>query len=397
MVYITYIYECEYSFLTVLIMGVKNLNQILKRHSSNTIKSIFLQSDIRGKVVGIDASIYLYKSVYMSNKNNKPNHYIHLFLHQIMDLLEQNTTPIYVFDGKPPEVKQDEILRRREKKEKSIADVKVLEDSILVNKTDVKNLKQKLKLNKQTDGLGVDAEMELQESICQLQSRIQKQKTKLKSKQDSCIRITESHVAHVKRVLDIMGIPYIQGVEESDPLLAQLCKEGLVDMVLSDDMDYLALQTPILLKRNNNQDEHAKTAFDRYSYTDVTRSLQLSNEEFIDLCVLCGCDYVDPIPRIGAITAYKLILKHRSIETILLHLDTKKYPLVDPVKYMEGVCHARSCFQMKYKHTLKASNLTCSPVNIELFRTCLTHFCTFGKYKENVYVEFLKNRNDSMM
>ena len=333
----------------------------------------------------------------MSNKNNKPNHYIHLFLHQIMDLLEQNTTPIYVFDGKPPEVKQEELLRRRERKEKSISDVKMLEESILSSKVELKQLKKQLKQEKQSGTLGVDAEMELQESIFQLQSQLQKQKTKLKSKQDSCIKITEKHVECVKRVLDIMGIPYIQGVEESDPLLAQLCKEGLVDLVMSDDMDYMALQTPVLLKRNNHKDEQAKTAFDKYSYPNIISSLQLTNEEFIDLCILCGCDYVDPVPKIGAITAYKLILKYRSIETILENLDTKKYPLEDPEQYLESVYHARSCFQITYKHTLQPHNLTCSPVNIELFRSCLKQFCTFGKYKENVYVEFLKSRNDSMV
>ena len=46
----------------------------------------------------------------------------------------------------------------------------------------------------------------------------------------------------------------------------------------------------------------------------------------MDLCILLGCDYVDKIRGIGPKKAIELVRKHGSIEEILKHLDTTKYP-----------------------------------------------------------------------
>jgi flap endonuclease-1 len=305
-----------------------------------------------------------------------------------MDILDQNSVPIYVFDGKPPEAKEDELQRRRERREQSIVDIRIQEENIATTKENVKQLKQQLKVKKD--------DMELLEQISELKGVLQKQKTKLKSKQDSCFRVTQKHIESVKKLLDIMGIPYVQGVDESDPLLSQLCKEGLVDVVMSDDMDYLALQTPLLLKRNTNKDEYGLTAFDQYTYSEVKQSLNVNDAEFIDLCILCGCDYVDSLSRIGVITAYKLIIQHRTIENILDNIDHQKHKITSPCEYMEQVRHARHCFQYTYSHTLQPSNFTCSQVHINAFRKCLKEYCTFGSYKENQFINFLTDRNDAM-
>lgn len=49
----------------------------------------------------------------------------------------------------------------------------------------------------------------------------------------------------------------------------------------------------------------------------------MNHDEFVDLCILCGCDYCDSIDGIGSITAYKLILKHRSIENVLKFMESE--------------------------------------------------------------------------
>ena len=73
-------------------------------------------------------------------------------------------------------------------------------------------------------------------------------------------------------------------------------------------------------------------------------SFEMKQEEFIDLCILLGCDYVDKIKGIGpkkaielvnTILALKSIMnqimfyqvkKHKNIETILENIDKSKYP-----------------------------------------------------------------------
>ena len=49
----------------------------------------------------------------------------------------------------------------------------------------------------------------------------------------------------------------------------------------------------------------------------------MSEEEFIDLCILLGCDYCDKIRGLGPKSAIKLIQDHKSIEEILKRLDKK--------------------------------------------------------------------------
>lgn len=44
-------------------------------------------------------------------------------------------------------------------------------------------------------------------------------------------------------------------------------------------------------------------------------------DQFIDLCILCGCDYTGKITNIGPVRAYDLIKKHKNIETILDFLN----------------------------------------------------------------------------
>lgn len=39
--------------------------------------------------------------------------------------------------------------------------------------------------------------------------------------------------------------------------------------------------------------------------------------EFIDLCIMCGCDYTHSIGGIGPVKAFKLIQDNRNIEAVL--------------------------------------------------------------------------------
>jgi flap endonuclease-1 len=45
--------------------------------------------------------------------------------------------------------------------------------------------------------------------------------------------------------------------------------------------------------------------------------LDLTNEEFIDMCILCGCDYASKIEGIGPVKAYKFIKEFGTIEKLI--------------------------------------------------------------------------------
>jgi flap endonuclease-1 len=75
-----------------------------------------------------------------------------------------------------------------------------------------------------------------------------------------------------------------------------------------------------------------------------TRSAQPSADsfwcqQFVDLCILLGCDYLDPIPKVGPSTALKLIREHGTLEKVVesIEKDSKsKYTLPDDWPYTDA-------------------------------------------------------------
>ena len=54
-------------------------------------------------------------------------------------------------------------------------------------------------------------------------------------------------------------------------------------------------------------------------------AFQMNEDQFIDLCILLGCDYCETIYGIGPKRGIKLVQEHKSIEKILEVIDKKKY------------------------------------------------------------------------
>ena len=47
--------------------------------------------------------------------------------------------------------------------------------------------------------------------------------------------------------------------------------------------------------------------------------------QFIDMCILCGCDYCETIRGIGQVKAYQFIQKYHTIEKVIENLPKDKY------------------------------------------------------------------------
>jgi flap endonuclease-1 len=61
--------------------------------------------------------------------------------------------------------------------------------------------------------------------------------------------------------------------------------------------------------------------------------------QFVDLCILLGCDYLDPIPKVGPTTALKLIRDHKTLEGVVefIKSDPKgKYVLPDDWPFQDA-------------------------------------------------------------
>lgn len=97
-------------------------------------------------------------------------------------------------------------------------------------------------------------------------------------------------------------------------------------------MDALTFGSNVLL-RHMTFSEARKMPVQEFSYEKVLKGLELSSEEFIDLCILLGCDYCDSIRGVGPKRAIELIKQYRSIENIIKNIDTNKYVVPEDWNY----------------------------------------------------------------
>lgn len=75
---------------------------------------------------------------------------------------------------------------------------------------------------------------------------------------------------------------------------------------------------------------------------DITKDLNVLSftiylHQFVDLCILLGCDYCDKIAGLGPKRALTLIKKHRTIENVVLHVN-RKVPDGQPVFFFSCAC-----------------------------------------------------------
>lgn len=262
-------------------MGIKNLNSFLEKHAKLAITEQNL-SRYKNKKVAIDTSIFLYKFKYSGK-------FLESFINQVYHFSRFDIIPIYVFDGAPPKEKQEVLDNRKEHKQKILQRVEELEALI-----------QKLSLEQ------VDERKDLEFQIRQTQKK--------------CINITREDVDNLKKVFNIMGVKYIQAPCEADLVCCKLYKNGKVDACLSNDMDFLPSGCGVLLRNYNNSNKVLE-----YNLKYILQILNFTYEQFVDFCILCGCDYTTKIPKLGSETAYKYIKAHGNIEKIIeLHCGENK-------------------------------------------------------------------------
>jgi flap endonuclease-1 len=149
------------------------------------------------------------------------------------------------------------------------------------------------------------------------------------------VKVTRQHNEECKQLLRLMGVPVVEAPGEAEAQCAQLCKENLVYGISTEDMDSLTFGTPRLIRHLMAPASQKLDAME-FDHAKVLEELGLSRDEFIDVCILCGCDYTPKISGIGPTRALALIKKHGSIEKALESLDPSKYTIPEPFPYQEA-------------------------------------------------------------
>ncbi|KAL0205181.1 hypothetical protein P9112_000488 [Eukaryota sp. TZLM1-RC] len=276
-------------------MGIQGLTKVIDDNAPGSVREQDVKSYF-GRKIAIDASTYLYQFLVairtagqgvLTNAVGEDTSHIQGFLSRTTRLLELGMKPLFVFDGAPPELKSTELSRRREARE------------------DATSKKEEAK------------EVGTTEDVEKYERRT--------------VRVTRQHSEEVKQLLTLMGVPHITAPSEAEAECAALAKQGLVWATATEDMDALTFGTPILL-RFLPQADQKKIPVREFHLDDLLHDLDFSMDQFIDLCILLGCDYTTSIKNIGRVRALTLMKEHGSLAGIIEHLkglDSKRYEIPD--------------------------------------------------------------------
>ena len=308
-------------------MGIKGLSSAIKKSSCAVSEKPLIAYS--GSTIAIDSEILVYKYKAYSNKQTDydPNIYhLYAFLNNAISYLKNNIIPIYIFDGgKIPKTKQENCLAKRyEIKEKTRIRINDLENKFLEKCAEKsQDILNDDKINKYL------ASSETLDLLDQL----------LKVHNNNPV-ITKEYRASCKYFLKLLGLPVIVSNGEAEVVCVKLVKNKLADYVFTEDSDSIVYGLSIdrsidrdvsILKKSENGSDILEI-----SSKKVLESLGLhSVDEFVDYCILSGCDYCPTIPRIGPITALKIIKEYKSIEKYITEksLDSK---VLEEFKYVEA-------------------------------------------------------------
>jgi flap endonuclease-1 len=279
----------------VLVVGV-NIREIVP---PSAVRTLDLR-ELRGRVVAIDAYNALYQFLasirqpdgtpLMDSKGRVTSHLSGLF-YRTINMLEHGLKPIYVFDGKPPEIKQAEIERRKRVKEEA-----------------ARKYEEALKA-----GL-----MEEARRYAQIMSKL-----------------TEPMVEDAKRLLEAMGIPWVQAPAEGEAQAAYMARRGDAWAAGSQDYDSLLFGAPRLVRnlsitgkrklpRRNIEVEVKPEVIE---LEVLLRELGISREQLIILGMLVGTDYnPEGVRGYGPKRALQFV-KGRDPATLLKMLPRAEFPV----------------------------------------------------------------------
>ena len=246
-------------------MGIHLLNRFLRTKNPIGIKETHLNS-FKNKKVAIDISIYLYR--YASQDALTEN------IFKMCNIFKKyKIRPLFVFDGKISEDKKYTIEKRKLEKREAYKQYNLLKNE---------------------------------------NSQFSKNKTRLlRDLKRKSTFINIKMVRQVKNLLDSCNMSYITANGEADELCAALAKTKKVYAVLSEDTDMFAFGVPVVLKYFS----FVKHTVVKYDTPVLLNTLNLTSNEFLDVCVLSGTDYNKKCDSLFNIYDYMMEYKNCSCET----------------------------------------------------------------------------------
>jgi flap endonuclease-1 len=314
-------------------MGIKNLLKLINMYPDLVEEKEIIE--YKNKKIAIDISILLYQVVISvrntgsdltNNKGEVTSHILGLF-NKTIKLLENKIIPVYVFDGKPPDLKRKVLDIRRSIRKKA-------EEKMSLAETE----EEKIKYFKRS------------------------------------VTISKKQLDECRELLDLMGIPYVNAPEEADSQCAWLAEQNLVDAVLTEDMDILTFGSPKIVRNLTSQKKKPL----EINLNKIKDKFGWTQNNFIEICVLFGCDYSDHITDISFLKLFHEYQKNKNIHKVLNKLN-RKIDVNNTIMYFKNPMIDRDI-----------TNLTICNSNLEKLENLLVSKYGLIKYKIKKKLNVLK-------
>lgn len=271
-------------------MGV-NISEILEpKETSFEVLS--------GKIVAVDAynTLYQFLSIIrqpdgtpLKDSSGRTTSHLSGLIYRTTNLIEKGIKLVFVFDGKPSELKAKVIKVRSERKEEA-----------------------RRRWEEAKEFFPEEAFKYAQASA----------------------RIDAGIIEDTKTLLTYLGIPCVQAKAEGEAQAAYMARKGDAELVSSQDYDSLLFGAPIMIK--NLSAPRKKAKLEVIELKELEEKHGITREELIDIAILVGTDFNPGIKGIGVKSALKLIRKHHSIEKLIAESEIEK---IEGIENYELVRH----------------------------------------------------------
>ncbi|MFH2112224.1 MAG: flap endonuclease-1 [Candidatus Bathyarchaeota archaeon] len=254
------------------------------------VKKTLTLGDLKGRSFAVDAFNVLHQFLalirtrdgtpLMDRDGRVTSHLVGLAFRTTRLISDYGMRLVFVFDGRPPALKSGEVEKRREARRK--------------------------------------AEHEYQEALSRGDV------AEAYSKAVMTGRLTSEALGDAKRLLTLLGIPWVQAPGEGEAQAAYMARVGHVWASNSRDYDSLLFGTPRLVRYLTIGGEEwlpskgraRKLEPELIDLETLLGHLEITREQLIDLSILVGTDFNLGVKGIGPKTALKLIRKHGSLEAL---------------------------------------------------------------------------------
>jgi flap endonuclease-1 len=259
------------------------LTPILKREQTS-FKALY------GKSFAVDASVELHQFLALIRKpdgklftdpaGGVTSHLMGLLTRTSRLIIDYKLRPVFVFDGRPNPLKRRIIEERRRVREK--------------------------------------AQTEYSQALTE------KDYSRAWSKVVMTGRVTRDILADAKRLLTLMGIPWLEAPEDGEAQASYMASKGLVWAAASKDYDCLLFGAPILARyltltgREYLPSKRTSRPLipELIKLSDNLEALGITREQLIDVALLVGTDFNEGVMGIGPKKGLSLIREHGSADNL---------------------------------------------------------------------------------